>query len=57
MNIEKYYEFGKTLTKEEQLKFVAKMKLVMLAVKINPDILHEAMEDVFKEYPKFKECL
>lgn len=57
LNEQKYLEFGKTMTIQEQEEFVKKTKNIILAIKLNPDIFLDGLEEIYKMYPKFKECI
>ena len=57
VNVKKYLEFGKTLGLKGQEKFVKRTKQVLLAIELNPDIFTEAFEQLYQEYPKFRECI
>ena len=57
VNVKKYFEFGRTLSLKEQDEFAKRTNSVLLAIELNPELFIEGFETLFKEYPKFKECI
>lgn len=55
MNEQELYKFFLTLSKEEQLQLAKRMENINLVGKISDEVFMKAVEDLFKNYPIFKE--
>jgi len=57
MNTDKLWNYFKLLTPSQRDEMVQRINSTDLAIKLNPEITIETVEDMFKEYPILKECL
>lgn len=57
MNTEKLWQHFKNLTPSQRDELIKRVKSIDLAIKLNPDITIETVEDLFKDYPIIKESL
>lgn len=57
MNTEKLWQHFKNLTPSQRDELIKRVKSIDLAIKLNPDITIETVEDLFKDYPIIEESL
>lgn len=57
INEQKAWIYFNKMTNEEKDKFLKRWSTINLAIKINPDIILETMDNFQEEYPWLKECL
>lgn len=57
MNTEKLWQHFKNLTPSQRDELIKRVKSIDLAIKLNPEITIETVEDLFKEYPIIEECI
>ena len=57
MNTEKLWQHFKNLTPSQRDELIKRVKSIDLAIKLNPDITIETVEDLFKDYHIIEESL
>ena len=57
INEQRAWIYFNKMTNEEKNKFLKRWSTINLAIKINPDIILETMDNFQEEYPWLKECL